>query len=157
MRWIMIDRFLDLKKGEYAKAIKNVTMGEDHIHDQYPSYPIMPNTLIIEAMAQTGGILAGKSLDFKRQVFLAKLEKVTFYAMVCPGDQLILDAWIDDLREEGGRFTARAMVGDTLVADASIMFVCLKNPNGSSTHRKNGDEFIFGRELLSVLNLDLNS
>ena len=157
MRWILIDRFLEMKKGEYAKAIKNVTMGEDHIHDKYPSYPIMPNSLIIESMAQTGGILAGKSLDFKRHVFLAKLEKVTFYELVYPGDQMVMEAWIDDLREEGGRFRAKTTVGDTVVAEANIMFVCLENPSGSLSQNNNGDNFIFGRELMSVLNLEVNS
>lgn len=151
----MIDRFIEMEKGKYAKALKNVTMGEDHIHDQFPSYPIMPNTLIIESMAQTGGILAGHSLDFKRQVFLAKLEKVTFYEIVRPGDQLMLEAWIDDLREEGGRIKAKAMVGETPIADASIMFVCLQNPNGNGSN--NGDSFIFGKDLLSNLNIQLNA
>lgn len=155
MRWILIDRFIDLEKNRYAKALKNVTMGEDHIHDQFPSYPIMPQSLIIESMAQTGGILTGYSLAFKRQIFLAKIEKVTFSDIVRPGDQIVLEAWIDDLREEGCRVKASATVNDSQVASACIMFVCLNNPNGSDFHSNNGDDFIFSKELLSVLNLKL--
>ena len=75
MRWIFVDRFVTLEKGRYAKAIKNVSMGEEHLHDHFPSYPVMPNTLIIEALAQTGGLLAGHSTDFKEKVILAKIEK----------------------------------------------------------------------------------
>ena len=150
MRWILIDRFVEMKKNEYAKAIKNVTMGEDHIHHQFPSYPIMPNSLIIESMAQTGGILAGHSLDYKRQIFLAKIQRAVFKKIVRPGDQMVLEAWIDDLRDEGCRVTASVTVDGENAAEADIMFVGLKNPNGGTV---NDNEFIFGRELLSVLNL----
>ncbi|MCD6459851.1 beta-hydroxyacyl-ACP dehydratase [bacterium] len=153
MRWILIDRFIELKKNEYAKAIKNVTMGEDHIHDQFPSYPIMPNSLIIESMAQTGGILAGYSLDYKRQIFLAKIQKAIFKKIVRPGDQMILQAWLDDLRDEGCRIRAVATVDGEQAALADIMFVGLTKPNGGNSYGGNEDEFIFGRELLSVLNL----
>ena len=153
MRWILVDRFVEMKKNEYARAIKNVTMGEDHIHDQYPSYPIMPNSLIIESMAQTGGILAGHSLDYKRQIFLAKIQKVVFSKIVRPGDQMVLEAWIDDLRDEGCRVNATTTVDGEKVAEADIMFVGLKNPNGDGEGTNSDNEFIFGRELLSVLNL----
>lgn len=155
MRWILIDRFLELQKAKYAKALKNVTMGEDHIHDQYPSYPIMPQSLIIESMAQTGGILAGYSLEFKKQIFLAKIEQANFSEIARPGDQIILEAWIDDLRDEGCRVKAQATVSGKPVASAYIMFVCMSSPNGNNSHSKNGDEFIFSKDLLAVLNLNV--
>ncbi len=158
MRWILVDRFLELEKGSYAKTIKNVTLGEDHIHDQFPNYPIMPNTLIIEAMAQTGGILAGYSLGFKRQIFLAKIEKVTFNDIVIPGDQMIMQAWVDDLREEGCRVKAQTSVGDKVIAQAYIMFVGLENPNGNNgSPKKIGKDFIFASDLLAALGLKLDN
>lgn len=153
MRWILIDRFTEMKKDSYARAIKNVTMGEDHIHDQFPNYPIMPHSLIIESMAQTGGILAGYSLDFKRQIFLAKIEKATFHDIVRPGDQMILEAWIDDLRDEGCRIRATTTVNDTKTAEASIMFVGMETPE----EKKDGDDFIFAKELLLVLNVKIDN
>jgi len=157
MRWILIDRFIELQKNSYAKAIKNVTLGEDHIHDQFPSYPIMPNTLIIEAMAQTGGILAGYSVGFKRQIFLAKIEKVTFNDIVIPGDQMVMEAWVDDLRDEGCRVKAQTCVDSKIIAQAYIMFVGLENPNGNNGSGKKGKDFIFAGELLTALGLKLDN
>lgn len=150
MRWILIDRFTELDNGRYAKAIKNVTMGEDHIHDQYPAYPVMPQSLIIESMAQTGGILAGYSLNFQRSIFLAKIEKATFDKLVRPGDSMIIEAWIDDLRDEGCRVQTAVSVDEHTVASAHIMFVGMEHQsNGTS----DSNDFIFAKELLSVLNI----
>ncbi len=154
MRWIMIDRFVEIDKGRYAKAVKNITMGEDHIHDQYPAFPVMPQTLIIECMAQAGGILAGYSLNFRRQIFLAKIEKASFNKLVRPGDQLVLQAWIDDLREEGCRVRSSASVNGKEIGKANIMFVGLENPNGSAGESK---DFIFAKDLLRIMNIDVDS
>ncbi|MCB1194928.1 beta-hydroxyacyl-ACP dehydratase [bacterium] len=150
MRWIFIDKFVEIQKNSYAKAIKNVTLGEDHIHDQYPVYPIMPHSLIIEAMAQTGGILAGYSLDFKKNIFLAKIEQASFSDLARPGDQIILESWIEDLRDEGCKVTASASIGGVRIGEAVLMFVCMNTDKTPDSH---GDDFIFSRELLSVLNV----
>ena len=152
MRWIFIDKFVEIKKNSYAKAIKNITLGEDHIHDQYPSYPIMPHSLIIEAMAQTSGILAGYSLEFKKNIFLAKIEKVSFNDMARPGEQLILESWIEDLRDEGCKARATVSIDDRQIGEASLMFVCMTN---DGTPDIDSDDFIFSRELLSVLNVKM--
>ena len=60
MRWIWIDRFVEFVDGSHAKAIKNVSLSEDHLHDHFPGFPVMPQSLMLEGMAQTGGILLGK-------------------------------------------------------------------------------------------------
>ena len=57
MRWIWIDRFVEFESGRRAVAIKNVSLAEEHLHDHFPGYPIMPNSLITEGLAQTGGLL----------------------------------------------------------------------------------------------------
>ncbi|MCH8854053.1 MAG: beta-hydroxyacyl-ACP dehydratase, partial [Planctomycetes bacterium] len=64
MRWIWIDKFIEFQPGERAVAVKNVSRAEDHLHDLYPAYPIMPASLIIEGMAQTAGILVGQARNF---------------------------------------------------------------------------------------------
>src|SRR5699024_4302063 len=91
MRWIWIDRILELKRGERCVAIKNVSAAEDVMHDHFPAKgkrpatPVMPNPLIIEGMAQTAGILAGHARDFKEKVVLAKITKAVFTAAARPG------------------------------------------------------------------------
>ena len=62
MRWIWIDRFVEFESGKRAVAIKNVTLAEDHLHDHFPGWPTMPNSLITEGLAQTGGLLVGETL-----------------------------------------------------------------------------------------------
>lgn len=151
MRWIFVDKFLELEKGRYAKAIKNVSMGEDHIHDHFPSFPVMPNSLIIEALAQTGGVLAGYGHDFKNMVILAKIEKATFHDMATPGDQLLLEAEILEDREEGCRIAGRASVNGKRLADVSILFA---NLDSSEVDVNVADNFVFTKQFLSLLGVD---
>ena len=65
MRWIWIDKCLEFESGKRAVSLKNVTLAEEHLHDHFPGFPIMPECLMIEAMAQTVGILVGEHLDFQ--------------------------------------------------------------------------------------------
>ena len=73
MRWFWIDRFIEFDSGKSAKSIKNVTLAEEHLHDHYPGFPVMPGSLMIEGMAQTGGILLGETHQFRHVVILAKV------------------------------------------------------------------------------------
>ena len=79
MRWYWIDRFIEFESGRYAKAVKNVSLAEDHLHDHFPHYPMIPNTLVIEGMAQTGGLLVCEHSQFTEKVVLAKVPKAIFY------------------------------------------------------------------------------
>ena len=67
MRWYWIDRFVEFESGRYAKAIKNISLAEDHLHDHFPYYPMIPNSLVIEGMAQTGGLLVCEHNQFHRE------------------------------------------------------------------------------------------
>lgn len=95
MRWIWIDRFEEFESGKRAKAIKNVSLAEEHLHDHWEPFPVMPHSLMIEGMAQTAGILVGQARDFKEKVVLAKVAKAEFDDIVVPGDQLAYEATID--------------------------------------------------------------
>ncbi|MDP8263546.1 MAG: 3-hydroxyacyl-ACP dehydratase FabZ family protein [Candidatus Ancaeobacter aquaticus] len=150
MRWLHIDKITQLEKGKSARAVKNVSIGEDYITDHFPTYPVMPNSLLIEALAQTGGILLGYTLDFKEKIILAKIEHAVFHELICAGDQVVLDAEIDELREEGARIMGTAKVNDKEVARVSIMFVCLKTDPGMNIPE---DNFVFTWEFLSLLKL----
>jgi len=78
MRWIWIDKFVEFESGRRAVAVKNVTLAEEHLHDHFPGFPVMPETLMIEAMAQTAGILVGQARGFQEKVILAKIKKAIF-------------------------------------------------------------------------------
>ena len=110
MRWFWIDRFTEFVSGSHAKAVKTVTLAEEHLHDHFPGFAIMPGSLIIEGLAQTGGILLGETEDFQRVVILAKVPKVTFHSWALPGDSLTYEARLVDVREEGGS-VSRLRVG----------------------------------------------
>lgn len=150
MRWYWIDRFIEFESGKHAKSVKNVSLAEEHLHDHFPGFPVMPGSLMIEGMAQTGGILLGEHYKFQYNVILAKVPKVTFHSWACPGDQLIYSPQLQDAREEGGSVTVTATVGERLVAEAEIVFVHLNSddPQLSRIDQKN---FVFRMNLLDIL------
>ena len=150
MRWIWIDKFLELESGSHAKAVKNITLAEEHLHDHFPGFPVMPASLMLEGMAQTGGILLGEMNQFEHIVILAKVPKCTFHSWALPGDSLIYDAKLTDAREEGGTVEVTATVGDRLVAEAEIMFVHLdqRDSQFGAIDQKN---FVFSMNLLGIL------
>lgn len=122
MRWFWIDRFVEFKSGSHAKAIKNITLAEEHLHDHFPGFPVMPASLMLEGMAQTGGILLGERHQFAHVVILAKVPRMTFHSWACPGDTLTYSANLIDARDEGGMVEVQAHVGERLVADGEIVF-----------------------------------
>jgi len=127
MRWFHIDRFEVLEKDTYARAVKCVTMAEEHLHDHFPGFPVVPSALNIETMAQTAGVLAGYTYDFKKNVILAKVEKAVFPFMVRPGDKMIVEAWIDEIKPEGCWTHAKISVDGEEAASAGIIFVHLED------------------------------
>src|SRR5438034_5407912 len=101
MRWIWIDRFLEFRSGHSAKAVKNLSLAEDHFADHFPGYPVMPAPLILEGLAQTAGILVGEVNDFREKVILAKVPRAVFHREMLAGEQLIFEVEILHVREEG--------------------------------------------------------
>lgn len=107
MRWIWVDRILELEKASRCVAIKNISLAEDVLHDHFPAMggqrpvPVMPNTLIIEGMAQTAGILVGHANDFAEKVILAKIGKAQFTAAATPGRTLRYSAVIERIDATG--------------------------------------------------------
>jgi 3-hydroxyacyl-[acyl-carrier-protein] dehydratase len=132
MRWYWIDRFVEFRSGRYAKAIKNVSLAEDHLHDHFPSYPMLPNSLVLEGMAQTGGLLVSEYNHFREKVVLAKVPKAVFHCEAAPGDQLIYTAKIEYVRPEGAMVTTTSHKGDILHAEAEVVFAHLNDPSLNS-------------------------
>jgi 3-hydroxyacyl-[acyl-carrier-protein] dehydratase len=133
MRWYWIDRFVEFESGRYAKAIKNVSLAEEHLHDHFPGYPVMPKTLIIEGLAQTGGLLVGEYSNFREKVVLAKVPKVSFHGEVTPGDSLLYTTTIDYIREDGAMVTAICHKGSTVQAEMEIVFAHLNGEHHDKT------------------------
>lgn len=122
MRWIWIDKFVEFESGRRAVSVKNVTLAEEHIHDHFPGFPMMPECLMIEAMAQTAGILVGQARNFEEKVILAKINKCVFHRYVRPGDTLRLEAEIESITDEAASTHGRITCGEKLVAEISLMF-----------------------------------
>jgi 3-hydroxyacyl-[acyl-carrier-protein] dehydratase len=122
MRWIWIDKFIEFTPRTSATAVKNVSLAEEHLHDLYPAFPIVPHSLIVEGMAQTAGILVGEARNFAEKVILAKIGKATFHRLVRPGDTLVYHARIDQLNEQGASITGTVNVGPDIVAEIELMF-----------------------------------
>lgn len=152
MRWMWIDRFTEFESGKRARSIKNVTLAEDHLHDHFPGFPIMPNTLILEGLAQTGGILLGEVNDFENVVVLAKVPKMTFHSWATPGDTLTYEAVLTDARDEGGMVEVTAKVGERLVAEGEIVFAHA-DTSASGGAKVDQKSFVFSMRLLGVLDV----
>src|SRR6202007_1984465 len=97
MRWIWIDKFIEFESGRRATAIKNVSLAEEHLHDHFPGAPLMPNSLVIEGIAQTGGLLVAEHFGFQERVVLAKVTQARFEFSASPGDTLTYRATIDEI------------------------------------------------------------
>ncbi len=122
--FLMVDRIIEVDGSQRAVGIKNVTVNEPFFQGHYPGQPIMPGVLIIEAMAQMGGILLSQELEHKGKVaVLLSLDKVKFRRTVTPGDQLVLIAEAIRVKSRSGHVRTSAKVGDDLVAEAVIKFM----------------------------------
>jgi len=122
MRWIWIDKFVEFHSGESAVAVKNVTLAEEHLHDHFPGFPVMPETLCIEAMAQTSGILVGEAKKFREKVILAKINKAVFFDYVKPGDTIKIHAKIESIAPEAASTSGKITCSDKLIAEIDLMF-----------------------------------
>ena len=149
MRWIWIDKFIEFTPRTSATAVKNVSLAEEHLHDLYPSFPIMPNSLIIEGMAQTAGILVGEARNFAEKVILAKIGRATFHRIVRPGDTIHYLAKIEHLDEHGASISGKVMAGQDLVAEIEMMFSHIdKNLAGIEFPEHN---FVFTEQFTELL------
>jgi 3-hydroxyacyl-[acyl-carrier-protein] dehydratase len=152
MRWIWIDKFIEFEHGRRAVAVKNVSMAEEHLHDHVPGYPVHPPTLMIEGMAQTGGVLVGEALDFRERVILAKVSRARFHRHVLPGDQIRFEAVVQgEVQPEGASITGRITRGGDLVAEIEMVFAHL-DPTRAPPDI--GDEnFVFSEDFIRLLRM----
>jgi 3-hydroxyacyl-[acyl-carrier-protein] dehydratase len=129
--FLLVDRVLSVSPGESIVAVKNVTYNEAHFAGHFPQHPVMPGVLIVEALAQAGGVLAWESANADEQsvtiLYLVGLENVRFKHPVTPGDQLILKAKMAKHRRGLWRFDCVAEVDGVTAAEAEIVMVTRKD------------------------------
>jgi 3-hydroxyacyl-[acyl-carrier-protein] dehydratase len=122
--FLLVDRILEVEKGKSITGLKNVTINEPFFQGHFPSDPIMPGVLILEGMAQTGGILAFHSVPEMvgdKLIYFAGIDKVRFRQPVVPGDQLFFE--MEVLKQKGKiwKMSGKAKVNGNLVAEAEFM------------------------------------
>lgn len=119
----LVDRIIDYVPGERAVGIKNVTFNEPQFQGHFPGRPIMPGVLIVEAMAQVGGVVLTQIPGFSGLCMFAGIDKVRFRRPVVPGDQLVMTVTLITVkRQRFGKMQARAEVGGQLVCEGELMF-----------------------------------
>ncbi|MCS6976354.1 MAG: beta-hydroxyacyl-ACP dehydratase [Gemmatales bacterium] len=151
MRWMWIDRFLEFTSRKSAKAVKNLSRAEDVFRDHFPGWPVMPASLILEGLAQTGGILVGEANDFREKVVLAKINKARFHREALAGEQLTYSVELLDLRPEGATISGMVHSGNDLVAEAEIMFAHLDQSRSQQVFGE--QNFVFSGDLRKLLGL----
>lgn len=120
--FLLIDRILALEPGKSARGLKNVTINEPFFNGHFPGHPIMPGVLIVEAMAQVGGVLAFKSADVTNKVvYFMGIDNARFRKPVLPGDTLEINVAVTKCRGTIWAFKGTATVGGALVAEADLM------------------------------------
>jgi 3-hydroxyacyl-[acyl-carrier-protein] dehydratase len=121
--FLLIDRVIDIVHNESAVGIKNVTMNEPHFTGHFPTKPVMPGVLIVEAMAQTSAVLVVESLGAvaeNKLVYFMTIEDARFRKIVVPGDRLFLHVTKEKNRGNVWKFKGEARVDDIKVAEASF-------------------------------------
>ncbi len=121
---LLVDRVLEIDGDQRAVGVKNVTFNDIFFQGHYPGTPIMPGVLIVEAMAQLGGILLSQKLEHTGKLaVLLSMDKVKMRNPVVPGDQLLLEAIAVRVKSRTGHVRCKAFVGDKLAAEADIKFM----------------------------------
>ncbi|MCS7467773.1 beta-hydroxyacyl-ACP dehydratase [Stieleria sp. ICT_E10.1] len=127
MRWLWVDRFTEFVSGSHAKGIKNVSLVEEAVDNYCPGYPFLPPTLIIEGMAQLGGILVAEHFLFDKRVVLAKVGRAKFYAPALNGTTLRYEVKMDAVQDNGGTVTSTSHCDGEIQAEIDLMFAFLED------------------------------
>jgi 3-hydroxyacyl-[acyl-carrier-protein] dehydratase len=121
--FLLVDRILEMNlETNEIIGLKNVTSNEPFFQGHFPGVPIMPGVLILEALAQTGGVLVHQKGHVTKIAVLLKVDEAKFRKPVMPGDTLLLHAQGIHVSGTGGKFKARAMIGQVLAVEAELSF-----------------------------------
>jgi 3-hydroxyacyl-[acyl-carrier-protein] dehydratase len=136
--FLLIDRVVEFERAKRLVAIKNVTINEPFFQGHFPGYPIMPGVLVVEAMAQAGGIILMHELPDRAEklVVFTGIERAKFRRPVTPGDQLRIEIEVLSFRPRAGRIAGRATVDGKLACEATL--TCQVVPR--KRERSSGDD-----------------
>lgn len=124
--FLLVDRIIAMEPNVSITGIKNVTINEPFFQGHFPGQPIMPGVLIIEAMAQVGGVLAFSAETDANSVFFMSIEKAKFRKPVVPGDQLIIELRVMQQRGKVWKLSGTAKVDDKVVTEAELTAMLTK-------------------------------
>lgn len=133
--FLLIDRVVNIAPGKGAVGIKNVTANEPHFEGHFPSRPVMPGVLVVEAMAQTAAVTVVRTLDLEglgHLVYFMSIERTKFRQIIQPGDTLELHVTVLRSRGKVWKFWGEARVGDTLCAESEITAMIVPPEDKSS-------------------------
>lgn len=171
MRWMWIDRIVELAPRRRLVAIKNVSLAEDHLHDHFPAradgsrpaMPVMPASLIIEGMAQTAGILVGHAEGFREKVILAKVQVAELDREAAPGTTLRYTATVQQMDAAGASTLgvvelldhARPEAGFVPIGRIDLMFSHIDRQLGVGSDAMDFPEhnFVFGESFKTLLRM----
>lgn len=133
MRYLLLDRITELRPPELARGVKCVSLAEDTFGDHFPGYPIMPGAMILEGLAQLGGVLLEACMRERGRhdlhALLTMVERAKFRRLVQPGDRLEYSAKTLQVSEDGGKILATATIDGKKAAEAELMFAFAKVTN----------------------------
>jgi 3-hydroxyacyl-[acyl-carrier-protein] dehydratase len=129
MRWFWIDRFVEFVSGQRAVAIKNVSLADECLHDHHLESH-MASSIILEGMAQTGGMLVGESTGYSARLVLGKVSRFTLHELGRPGDTLRYEAVVQNISAEGVLLSATSHIEDKLQAEAEFFLAILPDNLG---------------------------
>lgn len=134
--FLLIDRIIEFEPAKRLIAIKNVTINEPFFEGHFPGYPIMPGVLVVEAMAQAGGIIMMHELDDRHSklVVFTGIERAKFRRPVTPGDQLLIEVNVLSFRSRAGKIEGRATVDGKLACEATLTCAVVTRERGRRAH-----------------------
>jgi 3-hydroxymyristoyl/3-hydroxydecanoyl-(acyl carrier protein) dehydratase len=138
MRYLLLDRITELVPSERATGVKCVSLADDIFVDHFPGHPIMPGALIVEGLAQLGGVLLEATIRHRglpeRHAVLSIIERAKFRRPVRPGDKMELEARLITAREEGGQVRVWARVDGQVATEAELSYALaeVSNPRVSA-------------------------
>ncbi len=122
MRYLLIDRILEIQTNQCIRAVKSVALSEDVFAEHFFGYPVMPGALMIESLAQAGTALLEFSCKWSRKALLVMVEKAKFRSFVRPGDQLLIELTVRSQDGSVARLDGTIHSQEKLIADAQLTF-----------------------------------
>jgi 3-hydroxyacyl-[acyl-carrier-protein] dehydratase len=138
--FLLIDRITEFEPAKRLVAIKNVTINEPFFQGHFPGYPIMPGVLVVEAMAQAGGIIMMHELPDRHEklVVFTGIERAKFRRPVTPGDQLRIEVEVLSFRTRAGKIQGRATVEGKLACEATLTCAVVTRERERRAHEDGG-------------------